>query len=235
MGLKDDLNDYIEGFLGSEYSITRADVIPDKSSLTFGATAKELNAVIIYIDMRGSRKILSDQDALASARVHKSFLHCLSKCIRKNDGFIRSFGGDSVIAFFKGDECEKRAVKAAMNCSYAISNILNPLLKKHSIDEIDFGIGISKGDFTIVKSGVSRNEMYQDLVWIGWPLYHALEYSNMAKSPKKIWISKTVFNAIKDDNSMRYSDGKHMWFYKDVKLSFGDFRVYITSYHWSFN
>lgn len=233
MGFSEDIKEMVNGFLTSTYDITDANVVPDKDSLTFGATAKTMNATSLFIDMRGSRQVLSNGTALQSCRVHKSFLHIASKCIRNRDGDLRSFNGDSVMAFFKGDDADKKAVKAAMNMKYLISEIMNPLLEENNLTKINYGIGIGRGDIHVIKSGVAGDAMHQDLIWIGWPVYHAFEYANKARAPKNIWISKNVFDQIKGDDTMRYSDGKTIWSYEDLKFSFGEARVYQTSYHWS--
>jgi class 3 adenylate cyclase len=233
MSLSDDIKDMVNKFLTSKYDISDANVVPDKDSLTFGATAKKLWAAALFIDMRGSRQVLSDGTALQSCRVHKSFLHAASKCIRNRDGDLRSFNGDSVMAFFAGDDADVRAVKAAMNIKYVINEVVNPLLVAHDLKHLNYGIGIGRGNIHAVKSGVGGEEMHQDLIWIGWPVYHAFEYANKAKAPHHIWISKNVFDAIKKDDSMIRTDGKNMWVFEDQTFSFGEVRVYETSYHWS--
>ncbi len=235
MALKDEIEKMVDGYMNSTYEITDAYSIPDKNTLSLGATAKDLSAIIMFIDIRESRLILGDHKRLFAIRAHKSLLYIASKCVRNEDGHIRSFGGDSMFAFFKGENSEKRAVRCAMKIKSAVINILNPILESKESKEMDFGIGIARGDFLVAKSGVSGNEMYQDLIWIGWPMYHALEYGNKAKSPRNIWISNNIYNTIKEDKSMvTGSDGNNMWVYEDdIKFSFGNFKVYKTSYSWS--
>ncbi|WP_422110942.1 hypothetical protein [Euryhalocaulis caribicus] len=120
-----------------------------------------------------------------------------------------------------------------MQIKYSVIKIINPKLRNKGYKNIDFGIGVSQGELLVVKSGVPGNELHQDLVWIGWPTYHAFEYGDKAKSPKNIWISKNVFKAIKNDDSMRYSGDKNMWVYSDEAFSFGSVKVYKTSYYWN--
>ncbi len=233
MSLKDEITDKVDAYMRSKYEITDAYVIPDKQSISFGAKAKKLNAVVMYVDLRASRNLLSGNTPLLTCRVHKAFLYAVSKCIRDQQGELRSFNGDSVLSFFKGDDAEKRAVKAAMKAKYAVVKIINPIVKEKAEKKLDFGIGIGRGEIHVVKSGIAGNEIYQDLIWVGWPTYYAFEYGNIARSPKNIWISKNVYNVIKDDDSMIYSNGKNMWIYSDNHtFSFGNVRVYKTSYWW---
>lgn len=233
--LGDAIKEKVEDYMNSSYDITDANVVPDKKSLTFGAKAKKLkHAIVLYTDLRDSRSILSDNSHLLTCRAHKSFLYAVAKCINNEGGHLRSFNGDSVLAFFNGDDSAKRAVRSAMKIKYAVLKIINPILEKKNKKKLNFGIGVAQGEILIVKSGIPGNEIYQDLIWVGWPTYHAFEYGDKAKSPKNIWISKNVYNSIKDDKTMTHSDNEDMWVYNDThSFSFGNVRVYKTSYYWN--
>lgn len=235
MSLKEEIEEKIKGYLGSTYDVNEGYAIPEKSDIAFGPSAKKLkHAVVLYADLRGSRELLSDKTALFATRAHKAFLYACSKCIREQDGHLRSFNGDSVMAFFSGENDAKRAVKAAMKIKAAVLNIINPKLESVGGKPMNFGIGVAQGDILVAKSGVPGNELHQDLIWIGWPTYHAFEYGDKARSPKNIWISKNVYKSIKDDVSMTHSDGNEMWVWNDSHtFSFGNVKVYKTSYYWN--
>ena len=235
MGLKDEISEKIKDYMGSSYDISEGYTIPGKQDIGFGAKGKKLkHAVVLYADLRDSRNLLTDNSHLLACRAHKSFLYAVSKCVKNQDGHLRSFNGDSVLAFFSGKDDAKRAVKAAMKIKCAVTEIINPELEKNGKKKLNFGVGVAQGDILVVKSGVPGQEIFQDLIWIGWPTYHAFEYGDKARSPRNIWISKNVFSSIKDDDSMRYSDGKPMWEYNDDHVfSFGKVRVYNTSYYWN--
>ena len=232
--LKDEINEKVEKYMKSSYDIQEGYSIPDKKDVGFGAKAKLLKHVIVmYADLRDSRSILSDDSQLLTARAHKSFLYAASKCIRNEDGYMRSFNGDSVLSFFTGEDATKSAVRAAMKTKYAVEEIINPILEEKNKKQLNFGVGIGQGKVLVVKSGIPGEEIYQDLIWIGWSTYHAFEYGERARKPRNIWISRNVFNSIKDDDSMRYHDGKNMWVYDDsLTFTFGKVRIYKTSYRW---
>ncbi|MAX73700.1 MAG: hypothetical protein CMH66_08540 [Nioella sp.] len=235
MGLKDEIDAQVSKYLKSRYEVSEGYTIPEKSDIAFGARAKKLkHAVVLYADLRGSKKIVSEHSALTAVRAHKAFLYAASKCVRDQDGKLRSFNGDSVMAFFSGENDAKRAVKAAMKTKAAILKVVNPMLKERGIPNLDFGIGVAQGDILVAKSGMPGNELHQDLIWIGWATYHAFQYGDKASNPKNIWISKNVYNSIKDDETMIKSDGQNMWVYNDNhEFSFGKVRVYKTSYYWN--
>lgn len=234
MGLREEIKGKIDTYMKSRYEITDANVVPDKQSIGFGAKAKKIWARAVYFDLRNSRSLLAEHSELLAARVHKSFLYAASKCIRNEGGDIRSFSGDSILAFFAGsdDSVAASAVRAAMKTKCAVIELINPILKEKTGKRLDFGVGVAQGEIFVVKSGIPGDEMNQDLIWIGWSTYHAVEYGNRAKSPRSIWVSKNVFKSLQSDESMIYSDGKNMWVYAFVDLPTGKFKVYKTSYMW---
>lgn len=235
MGLKEEIDAQVSKYLKSQYEVSEGYSIPEKSDIAFGPRAKKLkHAVVLYADLRGSKKILSERSALTAVRAHKAFLYAASKCIRAQDGKLRSFNGDSVMAFFSGEDDAKRAVKAAMKTKAAVLKIVNPILEQKGIPGLDFGIGIAQGDILAAKSGMPGNELHQDLIWIGWATYHAFQYGDKAGNPSNIWISKNVYKSIEKDDSMIKSNGKNMWVYNDDhEFSFGKVRVYKTSFYWN--
>ena len=238
MTLKDDIKKRIDQFLAARYDVPAAYVVPDTSSLTFGRTAKKFFARVLSLDLRQSRKLLANNNELVSLRAHKAFLYTAAKCIRTEGGELRSFSGDSALAFFIGNDEDgaKRAIRAAMKTRCAMKHLVNPLLKEKYDVELDFGAGIGQGEILVGKSGVAGDPNYQDLIWVGWAVYHAVEYGEKAEKPYSIWISNNVYSAIKDDSTMTQStDGRNMWVYADEPLTIGTIRVYKTSFWWKFS
>jgi len=236
MGLKDDIESRVSEVIDESYDTTDARVTPSRGSVTFGATAKKFFARVLYIDLRGSQQLLSDHQHITVLKAHKAFVYGAAKCIRAEGGDPRSFSGDSVLAFWSGsgNDVAKKAVRTAMKIRYAIDEIINPKLMEKYSDSLDFGIGVAQGAIHVGKSGVAGDADFQDLIWIGWPVYHAVRYGDKAKKPKAIWISKNIWAAIKDDTKMTVGgDGKNMWTYNDETFSFGTVRVYKTSCRWS--
>ena len=94
-------------------------------------------------------------------------------------------------------------------------------------------MGIGQGDIYVGKSGVAGDEDFQDLVWIGWSVYHAVGYGESASKPKALWISINVWNSIKDDLGLTHSNNQPMWEESVASLPNGSFTVYKTSYRWT--
>lgn len=235
MGLKDQIKERVEDYLDGTYSVSDGYTIPTRGDLTFGKTAKKLKCNVLYADLRGSKKIVSDHGHTAAIRIHKCFLYVVAKCVKKQGGYIRSFNGDSVLCFFKNNDKEsaKAAVKAAMNIKSIIHKVVNPKLRSKYSTTIDYGVGIAQGEVYVAKSGFQGDESYQDLIWVGWPTYVAHAFGDAAKSPYNIWISEHVYGMIKNDSVMRYSNGKDMWEHSLECTGVGCRDVYKTHYMWS--
>lgn len=207
--------DTIKSMLNDSYTRVNTNSIPKKADLTFGNKIKKIkHAVVFYVDMRGSRKIINDSTDFVSVKVHRSFLQAITYCVENRDGHFRSFNGDGALAFFVGENAASRAVKAAMDLDAYVVEI-NELIKDKLDKKVNFGIGIAQGPVTVAKSGKKGDDSTkQDLIWIGLPVYMAVELSDLGNSPKNLWISSNVRSAIGKQNHLGVvydEDGNSMW------------------------
>jgi len=229
--------DQIKQYLNESYTRSTTYSVPKKNDLTFGNTVKKLeHAKIFYIDMRKSRKILTDASDFWSVKIHKAFLRAIIHCIEKRDGHLRSFNGDGILAFFIDDNAASKAVRAAMDIKGYVNEI-NDILVKSSKNKIDFGIGIAQGPVMIAKSGKGGDDQTkQDLIWIGIALYVAVELSELGKTSKNIWVSDNILNSvIKEGDPLKTlkHEGEWIWFYEQKTLNNGYQKVHHTT--WYFN
>lgn len=112
---------------------------------------------------------------------------------------------------------------------------MNKILKAKIEMEIDFGVGIGQGPLSVAKSGKRGDDSTkQDLVWVGLPVYVAVELSDFARSPNNIWISPNVRHAIGKENHLSVvnnKDGESIWSKVSKKMkSVGDYEVRHTNY-----
>lgn len=230
--------DQIGGYLNQSYTQEETRVVPKRPDLTFGNSAKKMkHAVVVYVDMRKSKKILSDATTFWSVKIHKSFLFALTHCVERRDGHMRSFNGDGILAFFVGENAASKAVRSAMDMKGFVLEI-NKKLVAAGKKEIDFGIGIAQGEILVAKSGKAGDDMTkQDLIWVGLPVYVAVELSDFAEKPYNIWITHNVRSTIDKQGSLGVvystSTGKSMWYQTKKKLkSVGEYDVrYTASYY----
>lgn len=204
----------INAMLTESYTRQQTTGVPKRADLTFGNTIKRMkHAVVLYVDMRSSRKVMQDATVFVSAKAHKAFLQSLIYCVENRDGHFRSFNGDGALAFFIGVNAASRAVCAAMEFKAYVLKINETLAAQGT--KLDFGVGMGQGEVHVVKSGKRGDDQTkQDLIWIGWPVYVAVGLSDQGSSPHNIWISKHVRDAIGAEKHLEIvnnSNGKSMW------------------------
>jgi class 3 adenylate cyclase len=203
----------IKGYLTESYKRQTTVNVPKRSDLTFGNTLKTMeHAVVFYVDMRSSRKVMKDSTEFVSAKVHKAFLQAIVYCVENREGHFRSFNGDGALAFFRGANAASRAVRAALDLKAYVQQI-NTILAPNGTS-IDFGVGIGQGKVHVVKSGKRGDDQTkQDLVWIGLPVYLAVELSDFGAKPNNIWISPAVRKSIGTENHLDVvnHNGKSIW------------------------
>lgn len=225
----------IKGYLTETYDRQTVTGVPKKADLTFGNTIKTMeHAIVLYVDMRSSRRVMQESTEFVSAKAHKAFLQAVVYCVENRDGHFRSFNGDGALAFFRGENAASRAVKAAMDLkAYVLKT--NEVLESHKTS-IDFGAGIAQGKIHVVKSGKRGDDQTkQDLVWIGLPIYIAVELSDLGRRQKNIWITHNVRDAIDKQqhlNVVTNSDGDSIWVKWTKTLeSAGEYDVRSTTYY----
>ncbi|MNH50185.1 hypothetical protein D3C73_17960 [compost metagenome] len=229
--------DTIKSILNDSYTKEDTKTVPKKNDLTFGNTLKKMTHVVVfYVDMRGSRKIIQDSTSFMSVKVHRAFLQAITYCVEKNGGHFRSFNGDGALAFFVGDDGATSAVTAAMQLKKYVMEI-NKIVEDKVSKKVDFGVGIGQGPVYVAKSGKRGDDSTkQDLVWVGLPVYVAVELSDFARSSSNVWISSAVKTSLdKQAKSSVLFDGDtgdSIWKKepKDLK-SLGSSTVYKTSYY----
>lgn len=226
----------VEEYLTGAYSREATSKVPKRTDLTFSNVIKKMtHVVVLYVDMRGSRNIIQNASSFWSIKVHRAFLQSIVYCVENRDGHFRSFNGDGALAFFVGENAASRAVRASLDIKAYVREI-NKVLDNNDIQNIDFGIGVAQGEVAVAKSGKKGDDFTkQDLVWVGLPVYVAVELSDYGGKPDNIWISPKVRSTIgKEDylNVVTNSDGESMWtqITKDMK-SVGEYKVRYTSYY----
>ncbi len=211
MSLKDDIISKTKEIEKTAFSVTPITFVPsiDTKELTFGCTGLEFEATVLYIDMRGSTKVLNSHQKRVVAKLHMIYYHAIVKITKVNGGEIRSFNGDSLLVFFEGTTTAKLslAVKTAMQIRYAITNLINENLKNYM--DINFGIGLDDGKVLATKVGIGGTDNTKDLIWIGNAVNKSTVISDKSKSPNYVGISKYVYDNLED--YVKFGTQQNIW------------------------
>lgn len=242
MALKDDIKTKVKAILDEKFEISDVTYIPriDDTKLTFGNTGLKFTGTSLFIDIRGSTKVLNENNKSTVAKLHMSFFHTIVKIANSLNGNVRSFNGDSALIFFQGNN--KRtlsiAVMCAMQIKYMIDNSdggINELLKKYS--KLDFGIGVDFGDIICTKVGVG-GEHNRDLFWIGNAVNKSTVLGDQSSSPNHISISKVVYSNLEDSvkfviQKNRFGQHEKVDIWTKGTFRYNDIleEYYYTSYH----
>lgn len=237
MSLLEDIDNAVNSILDDTMDSDDCSYVPDilDSSLTFGLTAKRFKNVCFYIDMRGSTAILEKHNASVVIKIHKAFFITILKIVKNNGGEIRSFNGDSVLAFFPGDNSDtiEAAVKSAMQLSYVLINAEESLKTKvysKYETQIDIGIGLDLGTTYVAKIG-QRDINSKDLIWIGSNVNRSVKISDGRENPESIGITRRLYDKL--PNSIKYHRSNNMWFKLGYDYNGSQEEVWVTSYYWS--
>jgi class 3 adenylate cyclase len=208
-GLEDKINDYTS----DDYEIIETTVIPSPENVAFGKKAYRIQLTAFCIDLRKSTDLLKVHDKETCGKIHKSFLAIVAKIITENGGQLRSFNGDSVLAFFPAQlksELEN-AVRTAFQLKWALDIKFSKYFEQFS--KLDFCIGIDWGDVLIVRAGLPKNDNNNDLVFLGMCVNYATAIANQGYGPKHIEISNSLYSNLTDSWIYGTSNGvkKNMW------------------------
>jgi len=237
MSLKDDISNAVNSILDNEMSITETSTVPDinDTSLTFGLIGKRFRSVSMYIDLRGSTAILEKHNSNVVIKIHKAYFITIVKIVRNRGGEVRSFNGDSLLAFFPGDDSVtiENAVRVAMELKYMLlvdaNSLKSKVVNKYNTN-IDIGIGLDIGSTTVAKVGMS-NYNNQDLIWIGANVNRAVKISDVRSSGENIGISKRLYDRL--TNNVKFHENTNMWRGENYTYNGSGELQYKTSYYWT--
>ncbi len=112
-------------------------------------SGKERYVVSMFVDMRGSTKIIEKQLPFDTMFLINQFVAAVSSAVEQAGGQPNQFIGDGVLALFGLDRQPEAACRDAIAAvSYIAANVerLNNDLADHSREPITYGVGINGGE-----------------------------------------------------------------------------------------
>jgi class 3 adenylate cyclase len=218
-----------------DYTVYDTGPIPGAGDtrLTFDSTGVRFDAVTLYIDMRGSTAVLNAHQAHNVAKIHKAYLFTATKLVAEGGGQIRSYNGDSILAFFpgKGKAAVTPAIKASMQIKHILTEVCAQDFARYK--PVDFGIGIEAGSILCAKAGMGRNDNHNDLIWLGNAVNRATVLSDKGRAPNHIWISDAVRNLLENNVQYGGSPPRDIWSADWIDYNGARERAWYTQFHWS--
>lgn len=213
MAIKDELTKKIGEFAVDRWGdIPDAYILPTVDDLTFGNSGEHLDVTVLYADISGSTAMVDELHDTRAAEYYKSFLHCASQLIRRNNGEIQAYDGDRVMALYVGDEQADNAVGTALELNYAVGEIINPAFERiygSTHRKLQFTVGIDSGKVLAIKVGVRA---VGELAWIGGAANYAAKLNSFEGLDHDFPIRVTSLTFDKLTHKSLYAtDGSMMW------------------------
>jgi class 3 adenylate cyclase len=240
--MKEDIIKKVKEIIDTKFEIENCYAVPDidDTRLTFSNKGLRFEATTLYIDMRGSTKILNKHNRGTVAKLHMAYFHTIVKVAKSLGGEVRSFNGDGMLVFFYGTTKQSLsdAVQAAMKMKFMLTQTaVKDKLEKYS--GLNFGIGIDHGTILCTKVGVEGSNN-RDLVWVGNPVNKSVKVGDNLEGPNHIGISSSTYDNLLDKvkyhtrkDSFGYEQKIDMWQPGWYNYNEQSIRYYYTSYHWS--
>jgi len=202
--------------------------VPETDDLTLGNDAVDLDAVVLYADLKDSTGLVRRWKDWFAAEIYKNYLYTVSRIIRDHGGAITAFDGDRVMGVFIGNSKNSDAAKVALKINWAVKNILQPAKDARYPDnayKIQQKVGVAASKTMVARTGIRGSN---DLVWVGNAANVAAKLAALDRGYSS-YITADVFKSL--SKASKYStDGRLMW----TELGDGDGygTIYGSTFWW---
>ena len=209
MSLGEDLTKEVRKIFKDTWTTRDGQKVPESEDLQLGNDAVKLDGTVLYADLDASTNLVDNYKPEFAAEIYKTYLHCAAKVIRSEGGVITSYDGDRIMAVYIGDSKNSSAAESALKINYTVTEIINPLIKKHyptTNYRVKQVVGIDSSKLFIARTGIRGSN---DLVWVGRAANYAAKLCSLSPEYSSR-ITETVYNKL--NKSAKYSrDGRPMW------------------------
>ncbi|MGW6006202.1 adenylate/guanylate cyclase domain-containing protein [Oerskovia enterophila] len=202
----------VDQIFSTPWNITDGLVVPETEDVVLRNGGRRVDAAYLYADLAGSSKLAQSLNPEAAAKIIKAYVSTASRILRNQNGHIRSFDGDRVMAIFMGDNKEDRAVRAALGINWAVYEVIRPAIKSGFSDGQDFyaiehGVGVDCGEALIVRGGIRD---HNDLISIGASPNVAAKLSDIRAGNGSLHITDRVKSELSAQH-LQFSNGAPVW------------------------
>lgn len=201
MALLDDLKTSVSGYLAGTYETYEPKDVPLPEAIGLGNKAAKMTATALFIDVRQSSDITEAFRLQTAAKMMKAYFRGAVTVVNANDGYVRSFNGDGMLAFFMGDRRSTNATTAAMQVRWFVDEVLRPQFRtyfeknaKALGNALDFsiGCGLDDGDIFAVRVGIKGTN---DVAWVGRPTNTAAKLASFPE-PNRVRVTRAVYQRL---------------------------------------
>lgn len=230
MSLKDDLEAQVKSYFTTQWTRRNGQVVPDDTSIKLNNDGVDIEAAVLYADLRASTAMVDNYKDWFAAEVYKSYLYCAARIITSMSGTVTAYDGDRIMAVFIGDSKCTNAAKAALKINWMATNVIQAGIKKHypnTTFALNHTVGVDVSKLLVAKTGARGAN---DLVWVGKAANHAAKLTNL--NTFNAYITGEVFDSMNEDARVGGSPAQNMWSERSW-TDMNNRRIYGSSWEWS--
>src|SRR5215203_6371657 len=235
MSLGSDLEKKVSNYLAGDYQTYEPQGVPNPEDIPLGNEAARLKATTLFIDVNQSSDIANAFRRQTAAKMMKGYFDGAVRIINSNNGKVRSFNGDGMLAIFIGDYRSSNAVKSAMQVDWFVWNVLQPKFRRYFSNnqaalgqalDFEIGCGLDNGEIFAVRVGIKGTN---DVAWVGRCTNTSAKLASSVSSPRSIAITREVYSRMIDKHKYDSPGGRHLWSNEHTKSIGGVSRAIRTT------
>ncbi|TSI16183.1 adenylate/guanylate cyclase domain-containing protein [Brevibacterium aurantiacum] len=229
MTFADELREYVAKTHLTTWGRRDGQQVPSTEDITLGNQAVNLDAVVLYADLKDSTGLVHGYKDWFAAEIYKNYLYVVSRIIRALGGVITAFDGDRVMAVYIGDSKNSSAAKTALKINWAVINILQPAIDAqypNNVYKLEQKVGIASSKTMVARTGIRGSN---DLVWVGNAANIAAKLAALNRGYPS-YITQGVFNKLSEETKYGGEPPRQMWV--DLGNSDGHGQIYGSTFWW---
>jgi len=230
MSLADELREYAKKTHATAWSRRNGQKVPSTDDVSLGNDAVDLDAVVLYADLKDSTGLVKGYKDWFASAVYKNYLYTVSRIIRAHDGSVTAFDGDRVMGVFIGGSKNSNAAKVALKINWAVKNILQPAIDAKypkNTYKLQQKVGIAASKTMVSRTGIRGSN---DLVWVGNAANIAAKLASLHSS-YPTYITADVYNLLSDETKFGGTPKRDMW--TDLGDGDGYGKIYGSRFWWA--
>lgn len=182
--------------------VEHVDAIPSNGPSHRGLWLKISDVTAVFVDIKGSTKLVSAADPRDVAEVYTYFVRAMTIIFGEFGARHIDIQGDGLFGLFSGCNSPFSALACAVTMNTAVQSELRQYIKKYPIPpgRLSVGIGVDREEVLVRRLGLRRVE--ENEVWSGKPVNMASKLSSRA-SHNQILISDRVYKALNSASANR--------------------------------
>ena len=184
--------------------VEHVDAVPPSGPSHRGLWLKISDVTAVFVDIKGSTKLVSAADPRDVAEVYTHFVRAMTIIFNGFGARYIDIQGDGLFGLFSEGDSLFSALACAVTMNTAVQRELRQYIKKYPIPpgRLSVGIGVDREEVLVRRLGLRRVE--ENEVWSGKPVNMASKLSSRA-SYDQILISDRVYKALNSASANRRS------------------------------